>query len=91
VAGTSYGGFVAFRMAHLFPERVERVVIANSGVCMTAEDQQELVLRANVSKVPELLLPQTAMDFRSLMKLSIARLPFAIPSFILNDLIRVWI
>jgi pimeloyl-ACP methyl ester carboxylesterase len=57
--GTSYGGFVAFRMAHMFPSAVKRVIISNSGILMTPEDNVKLASRGHVNTVAELLLPAT--------------------------------
>lgn len=88
VVGTSYGGFVAFRLAHLFPKRVDKVVIANSGVCMTPEDHQQLLGRAKVEKVAELLLPQTPAAFRTLLRLSVNDYTTYLPAFVLQSIIQ---
>lgn len=88
VVGTSYGGFVAFRIAQLFPERVEKVVIANSGVCMTPQDIQELLLRAHLDAVSDLLLPRTPAALRTFLALSIVKAPTFLPSFIFHDMIQ---
>lgn len=87
VLGTSYGGFVAFRLAHLFPERVQKVILANSGACMTPKDNDELLKRSGFFKVSDLLLPQSPAALRTLMGLSI-HMPTFLPSFILQDVIN---
>ncbi|KAK9142176.1 hypothetical protein Syun_011576 [Stephania yunnanensis] len=46
VLGTSYGGFVAYNMGRMWPDRVEKVVIASSGVNMRRRDNEELLKRA---------------------------------------------
>lgn len=88
VVGTSYGGFVAFRLAHLFPERVEKVVIANSGICKFSEDDRELQKRANVEAIPDLLLPRSSAAFRTLSNLSIHKFPTFLPSFVLQSIVE---
>ncbi|KAH7434175.1 hypothetical protein KP509_06G004100 [Ceratopteris richardii] len=88
VVGTSYGGFVAYRLAHLFPSTVEKVVIANSGVCITPKDNQELLERAKMGSVEDLLLPRSPQAFRTLSSLSIHRLPPFLFSFLLQSIIQ---
>ncbi|KAI5068407.1 hypothetical protein GOP47_0016752 [Adiantum capillus-veneris] len=88
VVGTSYGGFVAFRLAHLFPQRVQKVVIANSGVCTTCQDEQELLERAKLKVVEDLLLPQSVAAFRTLLCLSYNSFLRNIPSFVLQSLLQ---
>eukprot|EP00250_Pteridium_aquilinum_P005655 c15720_g1_i1 orf=305-1057(-) len=88
VVGVSYGGFVAFRLAHLFPERVEKVVFACSGICITPKDIEDLLSRAQVDHVCELLLPSSPAALRKLMRLSILKPATFLPSFILQDVIQ---
>lgn len=86
VVGTSYGGFVAYRMAVMWGERVEKVVVASSGVNMRRRDNLELMKRAKVEKVEELLLPATAGQLRTLMRLAVSQ-RFYMPDFFLKDFI----
>ncbi|XP_050374661.1 uncharacterized protein LOC126792243 [Argentina anserina] len=60
VVGTSHGGFVAYHLARMWPEIVEKVVIASSGVNMRGRDSEALLKRADVYKIEELMLPATA-------------------------------
>ncbi|PIN23991.1 putative hydrolase/acyltransferase (alpha/beta hydrolase superfamily) [Handroanthus impetiginosus] len=87
VLGTSYGGFVAYHMAAMWPERVEKVVIASSGVNMRPRDNLELLKRAKREKIEDLLLPSTATQLRTLMGLSVFRRLY-MPDFFLNDFIN---
>lgn len=84
--GTSYGGFVLYNLAKMYPERVEKVVIASSAVNMVKGDNLEVVERAKVEDIQDLMLPSTAANFRKLMNLVIYKFPNVIPDFILNDL-----
>ncbi|XP_047951253.1 2-hydroxymuconate semialdehyde hydrolase-like isoform X1 [Salvia hispanica] len=86
VVGTSYGGLVAYRMASMWPERVDKVVIASSAANMRRRDHVELMKRAKVEKVDDLLLPSSASQLRKLLGLSVFRRLF-MPDFILNDFI----
>ncbi|KAH6790815.1 alpha/beta-Hydrolases superfamily protein [Perilla frutescens var. frutescens] len=86
VVGTSYGGFVAYRMAEMWPERVEKVVIASSGVNMRRNEHAELLKRAKVEKIEDLMLPNAASQLRKLLGLSVFRRLY-MPDFFLNDLI----
>ncbi|PWA92602.1 alpha/beta-Hydrolases superfamily protein [Artemisia annua] len=87
VVGTSYGGFVSYRLAEMWPERVEKVVIASSGVNMRPIHNVELIKRANVEKIDELMLPQTAGQLRTLMRLAVYNNRVYMPDFFLNDFI----
>ncbi|KAL2545166.1 alpha/beta-hydrolase superfamily protein [Forsythia ovata] len=89
VVGTSYGGFVAYHMAARWPERVEKVVIASSGVNLRRRDNDELLKRSRVEKIEELMLPATAGQLRTLMGLSVFRRTY-MPDFLLNDFIDKW-
>lgn len=89
VMGTSYGGFVAYHMARMWPERVEKVVIASSGVNMRSRHNEALLERAKVEKVEELMLPATASQFRVLMSMAVFKQLKMVPDFLLNDVLNV--
>jgi len=87
LAGISYGGFITYRLAHLYPEAVQKVIIISSGVCMMPHDSHEIFQTNDWSTVTEVFLPQTPDNLRTLMKISMNRPPGMIPSFILQDFI----
>lgn len=89
VVGTSYGGVVAYHVARMWPERVEKVVIASSGVNMRRRDNEALMKRAKLEKIEELMLPVTASQLRTLMGLSVSMRFNILPDFFLNDLVQV--
>ncbi|KAI4316457.1 hypothetical protein L6164_024435 [Bauhinia variegata] len=90
VVGTSYGGFVAYNLAKMLGERVEKVVIASSGVNLTKSDNAALLKRAKLDQMEELLLPSTPDQMRKLMTLCVyKRLHNMMPNFFLNDLINI--
>ncbi|XP_022131781.1 uncharacterized protein LOC111004859 [Momordica charantia] len=89
VMGTSYGGFVAYHMARFWPERIEKVIIASSGVNMRRKDNEAMLKRANVEKIDDFLLPVTAEQLRTLMKLAVFKeVGRRLPDFFLNDFIH---
>lgn len=88
VVGTSYGGMVAYQMARMWPERVEKVVIASSGVNMRRRDNEALMKRAKLEKIEELMLPVTAAQLRTLMGLALSMRFNIFPDFFLNDLLQ---
>lgn len=90
VVGTSYGGMVAYNLAKMFgEERVEKVVIASSGVNMKRSNNVALVQRAELEKIEDLMLPATPQQLRKLMSLSIYKTPQFLPHFLLNDFLHV--
>lgn len=89
VVGTSYGGFVAYNLAYLHPEAVDKVVIASSAICGQVEDNIELLKRANLPRISDLLLPQSPAILRTLTRLTVYKSPITIvPNFMLNDFIQ---
>ncbi|PWZ04445.1 2-hydroxy-6-oxononadienedioate/2-hydroxy-6-oxononatrienedioate hydrolase [Zea mays] len=70
VVGVSYGGFVAYRLAAMYPEAVERVVLVSSGVCLEEGDLAAgLFPVADVGEAAELLVPRRPAEVRRLVKL----------------------
>ncbi|KAF9680934.1 hypothetical protein SADUNF_Sadunf06G0173200 [Salix dunnii] len=89
LVGTSYGGFVSYHIARMFPERVEKVVIASSGVNMKKKNNEELVKRAKLEKIDDLMLPQKPSDLRALLGVAVSKPSLLmVPDFFLNDLIN---
>lgn len=82
--GTSYGRFAAFRLAHMFPAAVKRVIISNSGILMTPEDNVNLVSRGNVLIAVDLLLPASPNALLAASTLVFHR-PLRLPHFLLQD------
>ncbi|XP_071729720.1 uncharacterized protein [Rutidosis leptorrhynchoides] len=87
VIGTSYGGFVAYRMAEMWPERVQKVVIASSGVNMRPSDNIELLKKAKMDNIEDLMMPETAKQLRVLTRLAVFKRVY-MPNCVLNDFIE---
>ncbi|KAG8097079.1 hypothetical protein GUJ93_ZPchr0013g37325 [Zizania palustris] len=93
VAGTSYGGFVAYWLARTAgPARVGPVVIASSDLLKTAADDRGFLKRAGEgwNAVEDVLLPAKPAAMRKLMELASYRPPPAVlmPDFLLRDFIQ---
>jgi pimeloyl-ACP methyl ester carboxylesterase len=94
VAGTSYGGFVAYWLAReAGPARVGPVVIASSDLLKTAADDRAFLKRAGEGwgGVDEILLPAEPAALRKLLELASCRPPprLVTPDFLLRDFIQV--
>lgn len=87
VVGTSYGGMVAYHMARLWPERVEKVVIASSGVNMRRKNNEALLKKVNLNDIGELMLPRKASDLRALLGVTVCKSLHMVPDFFRNDFI----
>ncbi|CAN6321245.1 unnamed protein product [Urochloa humidicola] len=93
VVGTSYGGFVAYALARAAgPGRVGPVVISNSDLLKTAEDDDALLQRAGggFASTADLLMPLDARGARRLMELSFYRRQAVtlMPDFVLRQAVQ---
>lgn len=84
----SYGGFVGYRMAEVYPEMVEKVVILSSGVSCTKDQKEEQLKKIGRNPV-ELLIPAKPADLHVLVNLSIYKYnPFKwAPDYFLQEFI----
>ncbi|KAJ7536786.1 hypothetical protein O6H91_12G081700 [Diphasiastrum complanatum] len=89
VVGTSYGGIVAFRMAHMYPGVVKKVVIASAGVCMKPSTNDPLLKSFNASHVHEILMPNNVQNLKKCMKLATHKPFLFLPTSIYEDFIKV--
>ncbi|KAF8047726.1 hypothetical protein N665_2852s0002 [Sinapis alba] len=85
VVGTSYGGFVAYNMAKMFPEKVEKVILASSGVNMRRSDNEAFIARAKCHRIVEVMLPSSGTDLRRFSGMVSSRRLDFVPNFVLND------
>lgn len=89
VAGISYGGFVAYRLAAVEArDRVDRVVVMTSGVAAAPGEMRDMAAREERT-VEDALLPKTAEGLRSLVRRSMHRPPPWMPDFVLDDFIQL--
>lgn len=90
LVGVSYGGFVGYHMAVLFPEALDRLVLCCAGVCLEEKDMEEKLFKvSSFEEAASTLMPQTPEKLRELMKLSFVK-PFkGVPTYFLSDFIDV--
>jgi pimeloyl-ACP methyl ester carboxylesterase len=90
VAGTSYGGFVAYHVARLLgPGAVDRVVIASSDLLKADADDRALLRRGGAERVEDVMLPRSPERMRRLLQLAYHRPRRFTPAFVLRDLVQV--
>jgi pimeloyl-ACP methyl ester carboxylesterase len=90
VAGTSYGGFVAYHVARLLgPAAVDRVVIASSDLLKADADDRALLRRGGAERVEDVMLPRSPERMRRLVRLAYHRPRRFTPGFVLRDLAQV--
>lgn len=90
VVGVSYGGFVAWGIAAMYPDRVRRVVIVDSpGPVYTAADMQRALDHFGVARVHDLLLPRSPEDVRRVLSV-VKDPPPPIPRWALADVLRAF-
>ncbi|CAA2963969.1 epoxide hydrolase 4-like [Olea europaea subsp. europaea] len=70
LVGFSYGGMVAFKMAELYPDLVEALVISGSVLAMTDSISHATLSSLGFSSSAELLLPTTVEGCRALLKVA---------------------
>ncbi|KAL2527902.1 alpha/beta-hydrolase superfamily protein [Forsythia ovata] len=70
VVGFSYGGMVAFKMAELYPDLVEAIVVSGSILAMTDSISHATLSGLGFSSSAELLLPTTVKGCRALLKVA---------------------
>ncbi|KAI4321404.1 hypothetical protein MLD38_034788 [Melastoma candidum] len=88
LVGLSYGGFVGYRLAALFPEEVEKVVVCCAGVCMEQEDLKVFSV-TDLEEAVRILVPETPDRLRELVGYTMHKgIPVRlIPSCLLKDFI----
>lgn len=90
LVGVSYGGFVGYRMAEMYPDAVEKVAMVCAGVCLEEKDLAEgLFPVAGVEEAAALLVPRRPDEVRRLVRLTFVRPPLIMPSCFLWDYIKV--
>ncbi|XP_075653693.1 uncharacterized protein LOC142624079 [Castanea sativa] len=70
VVGFSYGGTVAFKMAELYADLVEAVVVSGSVIEMTDSINETMLQNLGYSSVSEMLLPTSAKALRMIISIA---------------------
>ncbi|XVF74319.1 hypothetical protein PTKIN_Ptkin13bG0101100 [Pterospermum kingtungense] len=90
VYAISYGGFVAYRMAEMNPDAVEKVAIMSSGIVYTDDQRAEQMKK--IGRHPsEILVPKNPNDLRLLVNLSMYKQSsvYWFPDFLLRQFITM--
>ncbi|CAD5317537.1 unnamed protein product [Arabidopsis thaliana] len=91
LVGLSYGGFVGYRMASMYADAVEKVVICCAAVCVEEKDMKAGVFKvSDLDEASKILVPESVKKLRELMgyifyKPALARL---VPTCLLHDFIE---
>eukprot|EP00253_Pinus_taeda_P025901 PITA_25901 len=83
--GHSYGGFVAFWMAHKYPNIVRGMVIVDSAICMTPLTNGPLLEELGFSDIKDFLIPNSAKGLKTILNVSFYKMPW-LPGFLYEDL-----
>ncbi|CAN4083281.1 unnamed protein product [Withania somnifera] len=70
VVGFSYGGMVAFKMAEMYPDLVEALVVSGSILAMTDSISATTLNGLGFSSSSELLLPTSVKGLKALLKVA---------------------
>ncbi|KAJ8764410.1 hypothetical protein K2173_006150 [Erythroxylum novogranatense] len=70
VVGFSYGGMVVFKMAELYPDFVQGMVVSGSIIAMTDSISEETVSRLGFNSSTELLLPNSVKGLKALLSVA---------------------
>ncbi|KAJ0985867.1 hypothetical protein J5N97_004223 [Dioscorea zingiberensis] len=70
VVGFSYGGMVAFKMAEMWPELVQNLVISGSVIAMTDSISDTTLERLGFGSSAELLLPDSVKGLKALLSVA---------------------
>ncbi|KAI3913463.1 hypothetical protein MKW98_003942 [Papaver atlanticum] len=89
VFGISYGGYVAYRMADIFHEEIDKLMIMSSGICFKKDEMVEEVKKLGNKNVADILVPEKPEDLRVLINRAMFKPPFWVPDFFLKDFINV--
>ena len=88
VMGACYGGLIAYKLAKRHPDRVRRLVICSTPVVRySQQDYAQMCDDLGIQEVSELVLPQTADEFRRLLRVTHYNPP-RVPTFVLGRVVR---
>ncbi|KAL7191135.1 hypothetical protein ACSBR2_023245 [Camellia fascicularis] len=88
VYALSYGGWVGYQMAHIYPEMVEKLVIVSSGIGFTEAQKREHQMGR---KWTDMLCPEKPDDMRFLTAITIHKYTISkwVPDFFLREFLIV--
>ncbi|CAK7329694.1 unnamed protein product [Dovyalis caffra] len=87
LVGLSYGGMVGFKMAQMFPNLVESMVITCSVMALTESITRAGQQRIGFSSWSEYLIPETVKGVKKLLDIAFYKLPW-VPDFVYKDILE---
>ena len=91
VVGLSYGGMIGFKMAELYPDLVESMVVSGSVEALTESLSSTRLKGLGQKRWSDFLLPTTAEGVKELFRVATHWLPPWIPNRIFKDYFEVCI
>ena len=88
LVGLSYGGMVGFKMAEMYPNLVDSMVITCSVMALTKSISRAGLQRIGFSSWAEYLIPETVQGVKTLLDVAFYKLPW-MPNFIYKDILEV--
>ncbi|KAJ0009918.1 hypothetical protein Pint_34659 [Pistacia integerrima] len=88
LVGLSYGGMVAFKMAEMYPDLVESMVVTCSVMALTESVSNAALHRIGFFSWPVYLLPKTADGTKTLLDIATYNLP-RLPQVIYKEILEV--
>ncbi|KAJ0077244.1 hypothetical protein Patl1_36427 [Pistacia atlantica] len=87
LVGLSYGGTVALKMAEMYPDLVESVVVTCSVMALTESVSNAALQRVGFSSWVDYLLPETAERVKTLLDVASYNFP-RLPEFIYKEILE---
>ncbi|KAL9354402.1 hypothetical protein Peur_052372 [Populus x canadensis] len=87
LVGLSYGGMVGFKMAEMYPNLVDSMVITCSVMALTKSISRAGLQRIGFSSWAEYLIPETVKGVKTLLDVAFYKLPW-MPNFIYKDILE---
>ncbi|PON86022.1 Alpha/beta hydrolase fold [Trema orientale] len=88
LVGLSYGGMVGFKMAQLFPDLVESMVVSCSVMALTASVSSDSLRRIGFKSWSDCLLPETVEGVKAMFDVGTYKLP-NVPDWIYRQFLEV--
>ncbi|KAG5238968.1 epoxide hydrolase [Salix suchowensis] len=88
LVGMSYGGMVGFKMAEMYPDLVESMVVSCTAMVMTESISRACLKRIGFSSWPEYLMPDTVKGVKEMLRIATYKLPW-LPDFVHRSILEV--
>ncbi|XP_047333305.1 uncharacterized protein LOC124936827 [Impatiens glandulifera] len=86
--GLSYGGFVGFKMAEMYPDFVEAIVVSSTVIELTETISRDSLKILGVRSWPEFLLPETVDGVKFMFSFGLRSINW-VPNFVYKHLLEI--